>query len=192
MPLTLTTAPTTEPVAIPELKEWLGYGADDQDNIFAELLRAARMHVEHITWRQLVTATYTLKLDTFPRVIYLPRSPLQSVTSIQYVDHDGNTQTLATANYQISGTEPAEIVEAYNVTWPITRDIKDAVTITYTSGYGVGHTIPEPLRHAILMIASGWWQAISCGQHSSERIPMAAKAMLEPYELHDLRTLQGV
>jgi len=192
MPLTLTTAPTSEPASISDLKLWLGYGANDQDSLFDELIRAARMHIENRLWRQLVTATYTLTLDGFPRMVYLPRPPFQNLTSIQYVDANGDTQTLSSANYQVSGTEPAIICEAYNKVWPVTRSVKDAVTLTFVSGYGTGHSIPEPIRHAILMTAASWWQAISCGGQSSQDMPQVAKSMVEQYAIKDQRMLVGV
>ena len=57
--------------------------------------------------RALLTQTWDMYLDEFPCAgeIIIPLSPLQSVTSVSYVDQHGATQTWASANYRIvSGT----------------------------------------------------------------------------------------
>lgn len=189
MPWTLDTAPASEPVTVAEFKTWIGYGGSDLDTQYTNLLLAARQWVEEYTWRQLITATWIVKLHRFPRTIILPKPPLGAVSSIQYVDQNGTTQTLASSKYQVSGDEPGIVIEAYNETWPITRSVLDAVTITFTAGYGASSSdVPESIREAILLIAQSWNNAIVCDE---SKIPMAAKSMLEPYRLRDSRMLQG-
>ena len=191
MPLTLTTPPTTEPVGIEDLKTWLGYPGDDQNTVFQDLIQAATGHVEKTLWRQLVTATYTLTMNGFPTQIFLPRPPFQSLTSITYIDTNGDSQTLSSSVYQVSGTDPAMICAAYNQTFPSVRDQVDSVTVTYVAGYGASHEVPEPIRQSVLMIAASWWNAMNCGGGSGD-IPQAATNMLATYELRDTRMLQGV
>jgi len=70
-------------------------------------------------------------------MIRSPRNPLQAVSAINYVDTSGATQLLASSGYQVdSSREVARIVPAYAQTWPSTRAQLDAVTITFTAGYG--------------------------------------------------------
>lgn len=182
--LTQTTAPTIEPVTTAELKSWLGYGGTDQDSVFDSLIVAAREWVETFLRRQLITATWTLNIDRFPLGdIDLPRLPVQSVSSISYVDTEGSTQTLSTSKYDVS-TDSGRVAPAYNESWPSTRNELEPITITYVAGYGDdGHDVPESIRQSIMMIAVGWWHAMQCGGSSMDVVNPAARAMLSPYRV---------
>lgn len=190
MSLTLTTAPTVEPVSLDDLKGWLGYTAADDDNLLLQLIRSAREYIERVMWRQFITATYTWKLDRFACVLYVPRPPLIAVTSITYLDDTGTSQTLATTEYQVIAGDDGRIVEAYDKVWPTTRCQPDAVTIVYTAGYGTSqYDVPEPVRQAILMTASHWYRHRDC---SDAVMPMAARAAVEAFLVRDERRLVGV
>jgi len=183
-----TVQPVVEPVATSDLKSWLGYGGTDQDAVFDSMIVAAREWTELFLARQLVTATFTLKMDFFDwTVIDLPRQPIQSVTSIEYVDSQGTAQTLSSALYDFSA-DSGRIAPAYNESWPDTRDQLEPVTITYVAGYGdEGHDVPEPIRQAILLIATGMWMNIQgCGGGvgcDGNGISNAGKALLYPYRI---------
>lgn len=180
--LNQTTAPAAEPVKVSELKTWLGYGASDQDTQLTNLLEAARQWVEEYLRRQLITATWTLKLDHFPaNEMDLPYPPLQSVTSITYTAVGGESTVLSASLYDVS-TASARIAPAYNQSWPSVQLDLEPLSIVYVAGYGDSSSdVPETIRQAILMIAGGWWQQMQCGEGQS--IPMAAKAMLSPYRV---------
>ena len=122
-----------------------------EDSYIDGLIQVATDEAQTFTARQLITATYAYTLDRFEKVIRLPRPPLVSVTSIQYVDTNGVTQTLAPSVYTvISDKEVAEIVEADSQCWPNTKEVPNAVTITYLAGYGTNAgSVPVNIRHAI-------------------------------------------
>lgn len=157
MGLTQTVSPTIEPVTRAEAKAWARIDGNEQDAIIDDLIAAARLRVENdLGGKQLINATWALTLDRFPPSIKLPRPPLGSVTSIQYIDTAGATQTLATSVYKvITDGVFGVIVEAYGQTWPSTRDEKNAVTVTYVAGYGAtAADVPESLRSAIRMLVT--------------------------------------
>lgn len=85
--------------------------------------------------------------------IFLSHCPLISVDSITYTDSDGNTQTLAASAYKVDlVSEPARIVPAYGTTWPATRNEINAVTVTYTCGYGAaGTNVPQAIKSWMLV-----------------------------------------
>lgn len=157
MGLTKTVEPTEEPVSVAEAKAHMEYEITDRDPAITSMIKAARIHVETITRRQLVTATYAWTLDAFPSggVLSIPRPPAATVTSIAYTDTSGNPQTLATSVYDTDFTsEPGRIVTAYGQTWPSTRDEIDAVTVTYTAGYGAASAVPDTFKLAILQMVA--------------------------------------
>lgn len=132
------------------------------DVLLAGLIGAARQQVEEYCNRALVTQTWRMTLDRFPRVtdrnrwaeIRLPRPNLVSVTSITYIDANGDTQTVTADDYIVdTASLPGRIVPAYGVAWPATRCQPDAVTITFTAGYGAtADTVPASIRAAVLLV----------------------------------------
>ncbi len=184
MSLKLTTPPTVEPVDVAEAKSLLSISDDDNDSRLAMLLSAARRQAEVETGRALITQTWTMTLRAFPETIWLPRPPLQSVTSISYVDTDGATQTLASSVYRVSANaEPATIERAYNQQWPSTRTVSDAVTIVYVAGYQKG-SVPEDIRLAIILMAAEWLNhPYNADDVSVREIPHNASWVLRKYKL---------
>jgi uncharacterized phiE125 gp8 family phage protein len=154
--LKIKTQPAIEPVTLPEAFKHLGIPEanyqDDGDTISA-MIKAAREQVEAITRRALITQTWYLYLDAFPTVISMPLSPLQSVTSIKYVDSAGTLQTLTASAYHVDTTsEPARIEPAYGEVWPTIRGDLGGITIEFVCGYGAtAATVPQSIKNAILL-----------------------------------------
>lgn len=157
---TLTTAPTVEPVSVDEFREHVRFDSQDEDGRIRDYLAAARQMVEDDTQRALITQTWALRLDEFPcDVIELRRCPVTAVTSITYTDTAGATQTWSSANYVVDiYQEPARITLAYGQTWPATYDQANAVTVTFTAGYGsAGSSVRETAKQAIRLLAGHWF-----------------------------------
>jgi len=158
--LTQTDAPAEEPVTLLETKSFMKIrdSMTEADPDISRLIEAARDQYEQDTRIQLVDATYTLKLNRFPAgpgTIELPRPPLSSVTSIQYVDENGTTQTLSALLYQTDTDRwPGRVVpDADEITWPLTKIGEiNAVTITFVAGYGEASDVPERHKREIKMM----------------------------------------
>lgn len=135
----LTSVPAKEPVTLAEAKLHLNVAAAftaDNDLITA-IISAARIYCENELDRAFITQTYKLYLDRYPNEIVLPRAPLQSVTSITYVDTDGATQTEATSVYQVDVTsEPGRIKPAWGKAWSAIRRQYKSIAVTFEAGYG--------------------------------------------------------
>lgn len=151
-----TVAPATEPLSLADAKLHLRVVSDDDDDLITALIQGAREYVETFLRRQLVTATWAMTLDEFPDSdgdITLPLPPLASVTSIAYVDGDGDDQTLDSANYTVhTNCEPGKITLAYGESWPSTRDQPDAVTVAFVAGYGAAAAVPAGIVAAIKLV----------------------------------------
>jgi hypothetical protein len=92
--------------------------------------------------------------------IYLPRSPVQSVTSIQYYDPSGALQTLDPSQYIVDNiSEPARIVPAPGTAWPATQNRVNAVKVVFTAGYGnSGTNVPSGILHWILLTTGTFYE----------------------------------
>lgn len=157
MALSLTIPPEDEPVTLAEVRSQLRVVSTHEDTHVKGLIAAARTWAENYTGRQFLTATWVLTLDAFPAWIDVPRPPLQEVVSIQYVDTAGDTQTLDEDLYRVSAPSGqmagrARITPALNESWPTTACVIDAVTVTFTAGYGDdAENVPQDIKLAILM-----------------------------------------
>ena len=194
---TLVTPPVQEPVSQTEAKLHLRVEHEDENTLIDALIAAARQHVEAVTGRALLTQTWDLVLPGFPLsgVIELPKAPLQSVTSITYVDPDGVLRTLDPSQYLVQTpagphAAPGRITRPPNVAWPATEASRlDAVMVRFVAGYGSsGADVPEAIRQALLLLIGHWYEnreAVSgaVGGAAMADVPFGAEALLTPYRL---------
>lgn len=151
MGLTRTIPPSIRPVGLGDVKRHLKIDHNDEDALIRGLIVSATDLTERATGRALITATYAYTLRRFCNVMELPRPALIAVSSIQYVDSAGNTQTLASSVYTVIIDSVVGRVElAPDQSWPSTRVQSNAVTITYSAGYGPKTSdVPQTLKLAI-------------------------------------------
>lgn len=156
--LRVTSAPAELPLTLDEVKAFLRVEDTAADALIMALFRGVVAQLDG-PWGQLnrclITQTLTGTLDEFPVHRFdIPLPPFQSVSSIQYVDTDGNTQTLSSAVYRVLNANNPNVrgrVElAYGQSWPSTRSIAQAVTVTWIAGYGARNAVPENIRDVIM------------------------------------------
>lgn len=84
----LLTAPAAEPLSVADATAFLRVEHDDDDAIIAALIASARNHVEALACCGLITQTWRLVLDCWPKDgrIKPKLSPLQSVTAARVYD----------------------------------------------------------------------------------------------------------
>lgn len=164
MPLQLVTPPVEEPVSLAEARLHLRVDFPDDDALIVSLIAAARMAAETLTGRQLVTARWKLVLDSFPgpsligvpagrsfslpgHAILLPKCPVQSVVSLQYLDMASTTQTMPSSDYTVDAAcEPARITPVFGKIWPIPLPQIGAVGVTFDAGYGTAASVPPGIK----------------------------------------------
>jgi len=176
------TAPTAEPVSVAELKANLRLNDTTWDaTVLPLLIEAARQAVENECNRALINTTFQQFYDEWPYsseypYIELVRAPVASVSSIKYIDTDGDEQTWTASNYRVDmWSQPARVELAYAQSWPAIRQIVNSITIEYVAGYGASSaSVPDALRQAVLMLASDMFE------HSESQAESA---------LHDNRTV---
>lgn len=189
--LNRSTDATSEPITLEEAKLHLRVTDSADDDAISAMIVAARNLAEQHTNRQLLTATWDLYLKHFPYSacpIELPRSPIQSITSITYTDPDGASQTWNSSNYGMDVySEPGRVYLAYSIVWPSTRYIENAVRVRYVAGWTSAALVPAPIKQAILMMIGHWYgnrSAVLVGSISKE-LEFAWNGLLEPYRVGD-------
>lgn len=171
------TPPAEEPVSLDDVLEHCVVVAEEDYAYVRGLITKARRWVEDVLSRQLVTATWSLWLDRFPKravdVIEIPKAPLQSIDAIRYTDVAGDVQTWSSDEYQADVlSEPARIRPLYGYTWPVTTArALNAVEIVMTAGYGDPADVPQTAIHAIELLVAHWF---------AHREPIAAGPAVTP------------
>lgn len=159
MALSLLTDATDLPVTLAEAKAHLGVDIANDDEMITSFIGAATQEAEHIMQRAVMPQTWQLTLDSFQpnqrywlaargsRSIALDRPPVTAITSIQYVDTSGVTQTLDPSAYRLLKHEyRAAVVPVFGLEWPSTRQQADAVQITFSAGYADASSVPELIK----------------------------------------------
>ena len=188
--VTVVTPPAVEPVTVADARLALGQAAGADAPVLAMHLRAARELAEAFTSRAFITTTLRLTLDQFPgrtadawwdgvrdgvlperqAFIPLPRPPAQAITSIEYTDSAGTTQTVAASLYYLTGNR---VMLTPGSSWP-TGARRGTIHITFTAGYGDDpDDVPAGIRAGILAHVRDVIERPNAGI-SSERIDNAS------------------
>lgn len=189
--LSVYTAPATEPVTTAEAKAHLRVDISTDDTLIGLLVTAARQHLETICGRALVTQTLDVQFDRWPdgSVIYLPRAPLQSITSITYSKADASTGTLSSSDYVVDiKSQPGRVLLKSAASWPSDElQVGAAVTVRFVAGYGAAAAVPQPLKQAILLLVGHWYEnreaVIDTGRKTLLPLPMAVNSLIYPYRI---------
>jgi uncharacterized phiE125 gp8 family phage protein len=188
-----TSATTADVIAIPATyvaetfdgSETVNSGGSDDKYIY-DLINTSRVYCEKWQNRAYISQTLEMRMDCFPRhggVIQLPRANALSVSSISYVDSNGDDQTLSTDIYDVDiYSKPARITESYGQVWPNTRRVVNAVTVTYVAGYGTTREdVPGTIKAAMKLLMAHWFEnreEVVLLNTIAQELPMAAKALL--------------
>lgn len=157
--LKVTVAPTAEPITLQECKLHCRIDSLEEDDLVNSLISAARQLIETQAGIRLVTQTIQDDREEFPEdgIIYL-EGPVQSVTEIEYLDEDGNWETLDLNLVDIDTTSnPARIMPTVDESWPAIYGGLGCVSITYVAGFGAPSAVPAILKQAIKLLVAHWY-----------------------------------
>ena len=155
--------PSVEPITLNELKDRLRIASCDFDSEILDLLKAARRQVEHDAHIRLITQTVELSLDVFPLgdTIELRQLPVQSVTSVKYInDFDQTESTFSAALYNVDLlTKPARITLLEDEDWEDTEpQWPAAVKVRFVAGYGdTAASVPVEAKLAMVEWVRSHW-----------------------------------
>ncbi len=176
--LTRTVAPGSLPISAAEVRNYLRIDGDDDDVAIGLLIAQACEEAEAVTGRALVSATYKATFEDWPRnparfadwpyggiapyspQFLLPRTPLVSVTSVQYYAEDAATlTTLSTSAYRVITDREQGFIELVDgETWPDLEPRSDAVQVTFVAGSGSSSSdVPAGIRQAMLLLCRHYY-----------------------------------
>jgi uncharacterized phiE125 gp8 family phage protein len=184
------TAAAFLPVSLEDVKAHLNVSHATDDALLDGYIRAATTLLEARTNRCFVAQTRKCVMNEFADkryvhggMIYPPRSPLKSVSSITYVNSSaGTTSTMPSSDYVVSAYDrPGRIGLAYDASWPSVRSQPNNVTVTYVAGHStVASGVPYNVKLALQMIVAHWYRnRESHTELALTELPMGVQALLE-------------
>lgn len=179
------TAPAVPPVSLAEAKAHLRVDSTDEDALITGLVASATAHLDGYTGilgRAVVTQTWRLDVDEFPiDAIDLPLTPVQSVTSVVYIDRDDVAQTLDPTLYDLVTRAGTTRVERPRTSlWPATARRPDAVRVTFVVGDAVAD-VPAPIKSAALLIVGDLYHNREAAGPQALAPNPAVHALIAPY-----------
>lgn len=145
----IVSAPASTPVTVAQAKDELRIDTSDHDTRVGRYVGAATAYVQAMTGLRLVTQTIDIKCDDWCDLAAIPVGPVQSITSVTYVDTNGDTQTVSTSVYEarLAGLTP-HLVLKFQQWWPIAQ-FGSQITVRAVVGYT---TVPEDVTSALLVL----------------------------------------
>lgn len=188
--ISVVSAPAIEPLTVTAAKDFLRVTHSDDDDLIRNLIVHARETLEIRTQRSLITRTLKLTLDTFPptRTIALPMSPLQSITSVQYIAPGATSLSTFSSDYYTADTVrlPGRLILKSDYSWPTTADDGNAVEITYVAGHGSAvSSLPMNLQQALLLYVShGYLNRQIVSPVAMSKVPDSVSDIEFTYRIH--------
>lgn len=190
--------PELEPITLEEARLHLRLDVDlegspathPDDDLVQALITVAREQAENYTGQIFASTTATLALDEFPaRSIDLTVWPVQSITSVQYQDSNGDPQTLSEDDYLLDDfTQPARLhpVDAFPATDGTVNNIIVIMEVGCTNGQSPDdYPIPLAVKQAmLLMIGHLYSNRRDVTSTAMNELPMGSIHLLTPYRIN--------
>ena len=186
MALVLTSGPAVEPVTVGDAKAHLRIDNSTEDVLIASLILTSRLHVEAALGLALINQTWMMVLDRWPPscAVDIPISPLQAVTAVRVRDVAGASSLVPATSYVVDiASKTPRLVWNYVVpTYPLRA--ANGIEIDLSAGFGASAaSVPAPLKHAILMLTSHWYEhrdPVEIGSNTAH-IPDAVADLIQPF-----------
>ena len=186
MSIKIITPAVAEPLSLSDVKTFLRVDSSAEDTLISAMITASRQLCEQYMRRILITTTIEEYFDYFPPykfgqsdIIYLSAGPVQSITSVKYLDGVGTEITVNASKYRTDIiSEPARIISTDG--WFDTEDTINVVTVRSVVGYSAASDVPGPIKQAMLLIIADMYEK---RQDSIKQMPTASEYLMKPYRI---------
>lgn len=180
--LLVQSGPAVEPVTLAEMKAHLRLDGAEEDAVVSACIVAARQACESYTGRSLISQTWQLYLDRWPKgAMRLPRGPVQELLSVAVIGDDGDATLLDGDGFHLDASaDPPRLLRKRGAFWTTTARSLAGIEITYKAGYGDSwNDVPQALRQGLMMAAAQFYEHREGG--GDAHLPPAIAALWNPY-----------
>jgi uncharacterized phiE125 gp8 family phage protein len=182
----LLTGPSVEPITLTDAKLHLRVDTSAEDTLIQSLIMASRLHIEAALDLALITQSWRLRLDSWPRsgTLVLPLRPVEELTAVRIHVDDDTIETLDVDDFILDGTpNPARVVWRGTGTAPVSPIAANGIEIDLVAGYGDAPSdVPQPIRQALLLLVAHWYE-------NREPVEIGATATVIPGSVSSLLSL---
>lgn len=200
MPHSLLTPPTEEPITLAQAKQWMKVDYSDDDEIIELLISAARRYVEAETRRLLPTQVWRLTRTQWPLWyrFAVPLCPVNGISAVQVRDAAGVFQSVSPALLALENGGGGGFIHIIGQVPTPALNMPGGIQIDLNCGYGDAADVPEPLRHAILMLVAYWYEHRAATETETTRtkrfdslmlsglVPDSVPALIAPFKVYRL------
>ncbi|KZK99153.1 hypothetical protein [Pseudovibrio sp. Ad26] len=112
----------------------------------------------------------------------LPCGPVQKIESASYFDTDGNEHSIDPAKlWLLRRSSETKVFPGTGFAWPSMSDHPEALSITFTVGYGSSADVPSDIIHAAHLMVGNWYEhrePVVVGTIASE-LPLSAQRLID-------------
>lgn len=183
----LLTGPAVEPVSLAEARAYLRIDGDAEDLLVQSLITAARLHTETLTARAMISQSWRVIMDGWPRghILDLPIGPVQTVTELRVFEDDDIVAVIDPSRYLVeTAGVPARIAMRARQGWPRPGRALGGIEIDLDAGYGPEPgDVPGPLRQAVLQLVAHWYERREPVSLDGNPLPVPAMAdaLMRPF-----------
>lgn len=199
----LVEGPDDEPLTVDEMRMHLRNPEQTTNDAEIEwFIQTAREQAEHKLGRALITQTWDVYLDNFywangsngypygnnghcyASQLVLPYPPLQSVTSVQYLNSDNVLTTVDDTGYTVSTAEPYGTISlASGASWPSVYGAADAVVVRIVVGWPSKDDVPFVIKTWMKLMVAAMYENRSLQQEREPFLTPFAERLLDRYRI---------
>ena len=187
----LVTAASEEPVTLDEARAQLGEPPVEDNDKIQRLISTAREILEREYRRACLNQTWDFAVDSLPcgyEPIYLPRSPVVSVSSITSYDLTNTPVVMSNTNYFVDTlSEPGRIALNSGFTWWTASNgvrARNTLVVRFVAGYGTSpDAVPQAIRSAILLLVEGLYNGLCAEGQGPEAWPLGVADLMSSFDM---------
>ena len=179
--------PAVEPVSLADAKAHLRITHDAEDALIAELVTAARSHVEREAGLAMIEQIWRLYLDDWPadRCVRLRRYPVRRIESATVFDDDGEAHSLDLGQLRLDTvSRPARLFVSDAVPGGSTPN---GIEIEFVAGLAEAPPeVPDGLVRAIEVLLAQWYEfrGAYTAKDQPVAVPVGFERLIAPYRAH--------
>lgn len=162
--------------ALAEVKQWLGITINNDDAELLSLLLSSLTVCEAFIGELPLEAQCEERLDAQHGWLKLSTRPVQAITSVEQISHDGTRQILPSTAWDIDLS-----ADGTGHVWLTHLPPRTSIAVGFTAGHHAEwDTLPDALRHGIIRLAAHQYRERE-SKNASPLPPASVAALWRPW-----------
>lgn len=181
----LLTGPSAEPLAVPDLKDFLRVTHDAEDALLGRLITTARQMVESAASRILLTQAWRIVRDAWPPsgLLLVPLAPVAAIAAARLRHADASETGLPLDALTLRGDRTPAVIALDRLRLPAPDRAVGGIELDLVMGYGAApQDVPGDLVQAVRLLAAHLYERREEAGVAG-LLPDGVAALLRPYRM---------